>query len=202
MNPRPNAAPPSVWRRIFHFFAASVTALLALVVPLHEYMLIIGGLALLSLAVDTGRLRMGAMNRFLLRIFNPLLKTAEEGEITGATYVLIAAFFAFYFYGAQVAIPVLLFLAVGDPVSALVGMRSPGPKFWGKSPVGSVAFVAVSLIAWAILVALGYGAWSWAIVITAFIAAGVEFMPTPVDDNLTIPMVSGAHLLLMRNLGL
>jgi dolichol kinase len=181
--------------------AASAIALLALAIPEHQYMPIIGGLALLSLALDTGRLRMGSMNRFFLRAFTVLLKTAEAGEITGVTFGLIAAFFAFYFYGSEIAIPVLLFLAVGDPVSALVGMRSPGPKVRGKSPVGSVAFVASALAAWAIVVAFGYGEWSWAIVAAAVIAAAVELATLPVDDNLTIPLVAGGFLMLMRFAG-
>ena len=202
MNRRPASPPPSAWRRLFHLIAASIIALLGLAVPEPQYLAIVGALALLSLATDTARLRMAAFNQLLLRTFAPLLKTTESAQLTGATYVLIAAFFAFYFYGGAIAVPALLFLAVGDPISALAGTRAPGPRVWGKSPVGSAAFIAASLTAWAIVAALGYGAWSWAVLIAAIIAALVELMPLPIDDNLTIPLLSGASLLLLSNAGL
>lgn len=165
-------------------------------------MTLVGGGALLSLAVDLGRQRAGFVNRVYLAAFRPILKQSESSDITGATYLLIALFFAFYFFGPEVAIPVLMFVAVGDPVAALVGPRCPGPRLWGKSPLGSVAFVAASVAVWAILVALGVGTWSWAVVITAFVAATVEFSPFPLDDNLTVPLIAGGFMVLMRAVGL
>ena len=88
------------------------------------------------------------IERLFLFLFAPILKATEKEEITGATYFLLAAFFSFFFYGADVAIPVLLFVSVGDPVAGLVGARAPGPRLWGKSPVGSVAFFVAALAAW------------------------------------------------------
>ena len=202
MNRPPSATAPPTWRRLFHFVAASATTLLAFAIPETQYMLILGGGALLSLALETGRFRVGWLNRFFLRVFAPILKTSETVEITGATYFLIAAFFAFYFFGPGVAIPVLLFVSVGDPVAALVGMRAPGPRLWGKSPVGSAAFVVAALTVWAVVSALGYGQLTWAVVATAFVAAAVELAPIPVDDNLTIPLIAGAIMTLLTLAGL
>ena len=153
----PDEPPPiPVARRVFHVVACSFTTLLALAMPEHPYMLVIGGGALLGLALDTGRPRINRLNRLYLGILKPILKQSESTEITGATWFLLAAFFAFYFYGPSVAIPVLMFVAVGDPAAALVGARIPGPRIWGKSPAGSVAFIGFSLAAWAIIAALGF----------------------------------------------
>lgn len=91
-------------------------------------MTLVGGGALLSLAVDVGRQRAGMFNRVYLGIFGAILKPTEAADITGATYLLIAIFFAFYFFGMDVALPVLMFVAVGDPVAALVGPHCPGPR--------------------------------------------------------------------------
>ena len=196
----PDAIP--VGRRVFHLIAASCTTLLALAIPEPAYMTLVGGGALLSLAVDVGRQRAGFFNRVYLGIFRSILKPAEAADITGATYLLIAAFFAFYFFGMEVAVPVLMFVAVGDPAAALIGSRCPGLRIWGKSPVGILAFVAASLAIWAILVAAGFGAWSWAVAITAVVAAAVEFAPLPLDDNLTVPLVAGGFMVLLRFAGL
>ena len=179
-------------RRIFHLVAASGTTFLSLAIPEHPYMYFIGSGALLALAMEASRLRSPRLNGLYMSVFGPILKQSESAEITGATWFLIAAFFTFFFYGAEIALPVLLFVAIGDPAAALVGSRFPGPRFWQKSPSGIVAFIAAGLGVWAIICAVGYGQWSWAIVVTAAIAAAVEFAPTPIDDNLTVPLIGGA----------
>lgn len=202
MNESVGAATIPVGRRVFHLVAASCTTLLALAIPEPAYMTLVGGGALLSLAVDVGRQRAGFFNRVYLGIFRSILKPSESADITGATYLLIAAFFAFYFFGIEVALPVLMFVAVGDPAAALIGPHCPGPRVWGKSPLGSVAFVAASAAVWAILVAVGVGVWSWAVALTAVVAAAVEFAPFPLDDNLTVPLMAGGFMALMLTVGL
>ncbi len=201
---QPSRVPPQppVGRRIFHLMAASGTTLLSLAIPQHVYMLLIGGGALLALAMEASRFRVGVFNRLFMLVFAPILKQSEDSQISGATWFLIAAFFSFYFYGPEVALPVLLFVAVGDPAAALVGARTPGPRFWDKSPGGGVGFVAAALAAWAVLCGLGPGEWSWAVVIAAVVAALVELSPLPVDDNLTVPLIAGAVMTLAISLGL
>ena len=202
MNQSAGANPIPVGRRVFHLVAASCATLLSLVMPEPAYMTLVGGGALLSLAVDVSRQRAGFFNRAYMGIFSSILKPTEATDITGATYLLIAIFFAFYFFGMEVALPVLMFIAVGDPVAALIGPYSPGPRLWGKSPVGSLAFIAASMAVWAILVAAGFGAWSWAVVITAVVAAAVELAPIPLDDNLRVPLIAGGFMTLARAVGL
>ena len=92
--------------------------------------------------------------------------------------------------------PALLFVAVGDPAAALAGARAPGPRWWGKSPIGALAFIAAGLTMWTLLAALGFTAWSAAIIAGVIIAAIVELLPIPLDDNLTVPLLSGGAMLL------
>ena len=49
--------------------------------------------------------------------------------------------------------------------------------------------------------AAGLADWTWAIVAAAAFAAAVEITPIPVDDNLTIPLLSGAFLTLLTVAG-
>ena len=194
--------PPPVGRRIFHLVAATSTTLLSLAIPQHPYMFLIGAGALFGLAMEASRFRLGPLNRLFMLVFRPILKESEVAEISGATWFLVAAFFTFFFYGPEVALPCLLFIAVGDPVAALVGAQMPGPRFWGKSPGGIAVFIAAALGAWAIVCAVGFGSWSLAVIITAVAASLVEFAPTPVDDNLTVPLIGGAVMTLALGLGL
>ena len=189
-------------RRIFHLVAASGTTLLSLAIPQHPYMFLIGAGALFGLAVEASMFRVGPLNRLFMLVFAPILKESEVSEISGATWFLIAAFFTFFFYGPEIALPCLLFVAIGDPAAALVGGQLPRPRFWGKSPGGIVAFIAAALGMWAIVCAAGYGSWSLAVAVTAVVASLVEFTPTPVDDNLTVPLIGGGVMTLAISLGL
>jgi len=194
--------PPPFGRRIFHLVAATCTTLLSLAIPEHPYMFLIGSGALLALAIEASRFRVGLLNRLFMLMFAPILKHSEVSEISGATWFLIAAFFTFFFYGPEIALPVLLFVAIGDPAAALVGTHFPGPRFWGKSPSGGFAFVGAALGVWAIICALGYGQWSLAVVVAAVVSALVELAPLPVDDNLTVPLLGGGAMSLVLAAGL
>ena len=154
----------------------------------------LGALAFVALALEVTRLRVPGLNRLYLRTLSPLLKREEDRRITGATYLLIAAFLVFAFLDRDVAVACLLFLSLGDPAAALVGQRVPGPRIFGKSPGGTVAFIGVSLAVTGILVGSGVASYHWALAAGAAIAGLVELAPLPVDDNLTIPLLSGAFM--------
>ena len=124
----------------------------------------------------------------------PLLKSDEEAHVTGATYMLIAGAAVFWLFGKDVGVPVMFFLSLGDPVAAIVGRRTPGPRVLGKSPGGTVAFFAVSASVAAILVSLGAVEYHWALWVGACIAALVELAGIPPDDNLAIPLVAGTAI--------
>ena len=121
-----------------------------------------------------------------------LLKRDEDRRITGATYLLIGSFLAFLLFDKSVAIAVLLFLSLGDPAAALVGRPMPGPRVFAKSPVGTMAFIAVSLMVIGLLVFAGATEFQWIFIAGAVVAGLVELAPSPFDDNMTVPLIAGA----------
>ena len=152
---------------------------------------------LFSLGLDLMRFRSAGLNRLFLRWLAPLLKYDEDRKITGATYMLAAALIAFRAFDRQVAVLALFFLTLGDPVAALVGSRTPGPRLMGKSPGGTAAFAGVSMLAVLALSLTGGVSFHWGMLVGGLVAALVELAPVPVDDNLTIPLVSGAVMWLL-----
>ena len=78
--------------------------------------------------------------------------------------MLIAGLTAFLVFDKHVAAAAMLFLSLGDPAAALVGTRLPGPRFFGKSPGGTLAFVVVALAVCAGLVWTGVSPFSWGLV--------------------------------------
>lgn len=194
------ALPPPPWqRRLFHAVAGSLLPLFSFFVPEPYPAIIAGVLAATSLCLDLLRFRAAWLNRLFLSSLRPILKSSEDNRITGATWMLVGACLAFLLFDRTVAAAVLLYLSLGDPAAALVGQASPGPRIFGKSPVGIVAFVVVaSLVALGVVLGTAFsgsyvgGTQVFAVLFAgAVVAAVVEFLPLPVDDNLTVPLSGG-----------
>ncbi len=181
-------------RRIFHAVAGSLPPLGGLLLPDGYLIAVLGILAGSSLSLDLARLQWPWLNRQFQRWLRPLLKPAESSRITGATYLLIAALACFVIFDRHVAVAALFFLSLGDPAAALVGRPMPGPRLFGKSPIGSLAFITVALLtAWG-LTAAGVAPWHWGLAAGAVVAGLVELLPLPGDDNLYVPLLSGAAM--------
>lgn len=190
---------PPIWRRLFHFSAGSVLPVAGIFLPWLAIMILSIGLALISLGLDLSRIKLPLLNQLFLKFLSPFLKKTEDRRITGATFMLIATVAVFLVFEQTIAVVALLFLAIGDPVAALVGTRTPGPRIFGKSPGGTLAFVGVSLLVVLVLVSSGFIQYHWGFLVGAVIAAAVELAPIPLDDNLTIPLLTGTamHFMVM-----
>lgn len=152
------------------------------------------GLAGAAILLETCRFTFPNLNRVLFTYFGVLFKEKERQSITAATYMLIASVGAFLFLEKSLAILSLLFLSVGDSSAALVGSRYGRARFFGKSLEGSLVLFAISaLIGWLFLLT-GQVSPYWPILVGAAVAATVELLPLPLDDNLTIPLFAGATM--------
>lgn len=193
---RSDATPP-IWRRLFHLTFGSIVPVVGIFSSWSFLVVVAGVLALAGLGLDLARFRSVTLNRLFLHWMAPLLKIGEDYRITGATYMMVAGFFAFLLFDQAVAVTALLFLSIGDPVAALVGRRMIGPRIFGKSPLGTLAFIGVSFLVVTILVSSSVIQYHWGLLAGAVVAGLVELAPMPLDDNLTIPLLSGAvmHLL-------
>ena len=187
-------------RRVFHALAASILPVGALLLPLP----LVQGLALVVVltlvAAEAARRLSPRMNRLFVGAFGRMMRPAEEqGRITGATYLACASLVALLLYPPSVAALALLFHAWGDPAAAMVGsrfgrLRLPplgGRSRQRKSLEGSLAFLGVSLVVSAVLWASGELHVFWPAALGALVAAVVELLPLPVDDNVAVPLVSG-----------
>ena len=185
-------------RRLFHIATASSIPIAFLY--LSDALVLWGLIALSVLAVlgEVARLVWSQANDLMLRLL-PLFKPSERHLITGATYMLLAATLVILVFDKPVAILALLFLAVGDPMAALVGGRVRKGRVFGKSLAGTTAFVVFAGAA-GVLATLHPGVpLAWWFVPGLLVAAVVELLPVPVDDNVTVPVAGASvmHLLAM-----
>lgn len=176
--------------------------LLGLVVPIlylftsRNFAIIgVGGLVALALGAELLKVLVPSVRATFLRIFSPILRSQEQkGGPTGATYFLIGSFLCVLFFDKTLAIVCLCFLTLGDLCAALIGKQWGRIKLFSrKSLEGSLACFVVC-IAVALLMRLHP-----AVAITgALVATVVELLPIGVDDNITMPLISGfaMHLLI------
>ena len=177
--------------------ACSVIPALGIFLSETAMVILLAVLSGLALMVETARLMFPKLNHLLVAWLRPLLKETEDRRITGATYIAVSALVAFLIFDKRVAFMALFFLALGDPVAALVGSRIGGYRVFGKSPWGALAFVVVALAMAGVLSAAGVVSFHWALAAGAGVAAVVELVPFFLDDNVTIPLVAGAAMTLM-----
>lgn len=148
----------------------------------------VGGLVALALGAELLKVLVPSVRATFLRIFSPILRSQEQkGGPTGATYFLIGSFLCVLFFDKTLAIVCLCFLTLGDLCAALIGKQWGRIKLFSrKSLEGSLACFVVC-IAVALLMRLHP-----AVAITgALVATVVELLPIGVDDNITMPLISG-----------
>lgn len=176
--------------------------LLGLVVPILYFftsrdLIIIGVGALLTLALAAELLKgvVPGVRVIFLRIFSPILRSQEQkGGLTGSTYFLIGSFLCILFFDKTLAIVCLCFLTLGDLCAALIGKQWGRIKLFSrKSLEGSLACFVVCTAA-----ALLIGLHPVVAIAGALVATLIELLPIGVDDNVTIPLISGLamHLLI------
>jgi dolichol kinase len=129
-----------------------------------------------------------ARYHFLTRT-RTLLRAHERRRMAGATWMALAYFLALLLFPKAVAVLAMLYAALGDAAAALVGRRWGRHRApWGKSAEGLAA-------AFAVMLALGWampGVPLAAAVVGAAVAALLEFLPLPLDDNLVVVLGGGA----------
>lgn len=154
----------------------------------------LGAVALLAIVLDIVRLRLGVFRDLFLRMFQTLIRRHEVRSMAGATYLLGAAFLTVLLFPRPVAIAALYFAVVGDAVAALAGRGFGRTRLpWGKSLEGTLAFLGASILLGGLTPGLPWGA----AIAGAAVATLAEALPLPIDDNLTIPLASGAVMILL-----
>ena len=139
-----------------------------------------------TVAIDLLRLSDHRLRKFFLRLFRSLIRPHEEEHLLGSTHYMIAALLSVVVFDHEIAIAALAFLVLGDAAAAIIGKRFGTPMFWGKSPQGSFACFAVCLgLGWLLLPS------PWLALVGAVTATVAEAMPSPLDDNMRVPIFGG-----------
>ncbi|MBI1861982.1 MAG: phosphatidate cytidylyltransferase [Deltaproteobacteria bacterium] len=170
---------------LYNFFLTEAQALLVLGV--------VGGAGILF---DLARLKIPTVHRFALAHFGGLMRREELRSLTGNSYFILGLFVVVALFPRPIVSLSVLYLALGDPIAALVGTRWGKTKISGKKSVeGAIANFAVAFLATVLFAAATQLPHPWVLAIVGATCSVIaELAPLGIDDNLTIPVISGALL--------
>jgi dolichol kinase len=156
--------------------------------------------AAVLLIIEWLRFRSIAVNRWLMARLVLFFREEEVNRLTGATFYMIGSGLTLAFFPAEIAITAILFLAIGDPVAALVGKWKGKHRFWGKSLEGNLCCLVVCLLI-GLLSSQFQRDLSVTVAVTGAVFAFIfETLPWPVNDNITIPVGSAAAMMVLQSL--
>ena len=182
-------------RSVFHILGVAIAPTVSLFVPSKVFLVGMAIVTGLFMAFESARFTDRKLNRWFFRYCLRLLRGNEASRLTGVTYVMVATLVCFLAFSHEKAIIAMAFLAVGDPLSGLIG---PWGRWWwkGKTFEGHLAFLIPSLAAgWALSHYL-FGLSPVIPVVGAVVATAIHALPLPVNDNLSIPVAAGAAMAL------
>ncbi len=146
-------------------------------------------LTIFSISLEILRKRNERLKIAFNRLFSLMLREDEKnGQITGASWLLIGFIMTISIYPKDIAVPAIIFLTIGDSFSALIGKLLPVGQIGSKHISGSIAGLIASLI---VVFYLNQNISILVLFLGATIAMFVELIPSRVNDNLTIPIISG-----------
>lgn len=157
---------------------------------------------ILFVPLDVLRQSKGALNELVVHAFRPIMRKNELNKLAGTTYLLTGVLVLVLFFPRPIVSLSLLFLAFADPIASFVGIKWGKDKIFGhKSIQGFVAAYFVCAIACFVFLMSNNLLMDHIIVVSllaGLVGALAELVPiAKLDDNLTLPLVSAAGLLVI-----
>lgn len=146
-------------------------------------------LVIFSISLEILRNRNKRLKIVFNRLFSFMLRDNEKnGQLTGATWLLIGFIATISIYPRDIAVPAIIFLTIGDSFAAIIGKLLPVGQIGSKHISGSMAGLIASLI---VVSYLNQNISILVLFLGATVAMFIELIPSRVNDNLTIPIISG-----------
>jgi phytol kinase len=205
-----------IGRKIIHIFALGylvVYFVFAVEFSHRVGLLALAGLLVVQIVLEYVRLQL-KLNLPLLKYLNNFHRYSEENSLGGELYFLLGVLVSLSVFETAIAVAAVLMTVFGDMAAALVGRRygriRPAVFGGNKSLEGAAAGLLANLVVgflfllsieaagpwWQALMqdaATGLGGLQlWPVVVAMALAATVvELTISKIDDNLTIPVISG-----------
>jgi diacylglycerol kinase (CTP) len=165
---------------------------------------IVLGIALSGFVMDITRARYPLVNHFVIKIMGPLMRRSEKDGMSGFPFYALGVSLALFFYSRNIAILSVMFLVFSDPLSSFFGVLYGKDKIMpNKSLQGAVAgFFTCYLIT--LFYTMNHATLGNHILVFAVVAGLIGALSElvsafNVDDNLTIPVLSGLGMTVLNH---
>jgi diacylglycerol kinase (CTP) len=159
---------------------------------------ILFGVAAFGFIVDFARLKFPAINKIVMLFMGPFMRESERTSLSGFPFYSLGVAISLFMFSEKIAILAILFLVFSDPISSYFGILYGKDKILpNKSLQGTVAGYLCCYIVTLIYGMIFTEPTIQLLIFAIFggiIGALSELLSELVDDNLTIPVVSGAGL--------
>jgi dolichol kinase len=180
-------------RKIYHLLGGLFIIAAYIVLGRERGLPALAALTAAATATDLSRFVFPKFNDFMFRHFRAFIRESERNTITGTPWYLMGMLGSLFLFSLPVAVCSIIFLACGDVSATVVGERWGKTKISGiKSLEGTIAFFAASLLSGAVAGVYWQGLPFPVVAAGALTASVVEILPLKLNDNLTIPIISGA----------
>jgi diacylglycerol kinase (CTP) len=161
-------------------------------------------LAIAGFAIDFLRKKYRPLNSIVLKVMGPLMRRSEKEGMTGLPFYALGCSLSLYFYDRDIAILSIMFLVFSDPISSFFGVLYGKDKLLpNKSLQGAVAgFFTCYLICLFYTMntsTIGMHILTFSIICGVIGSASELISAFNVDDNLTIPVLSGLGMTLLNH---
>lgn len=190
------------WHIVFGSVCVAIYYFMDVEIRFWGYFAIIA--AALGFGSDLLRLHYKSFNTMVLKIMGPLMRSSERDSFSGLPFYALGVGLSIILFNEQIAVLSILFLVFADPIASYVGINFGKDKILpNKSLQGTIAAFAICSIL-TVLFCMSSGVGEVKLIIFSTLAGLVGAMSElasafNIDDNLTIPVLSGAGLSILNH---
>lgn len=154
---------------------------------------LIGIVCLCFIALDISRFISRQTQELLTVKVKSIFRKGEEKKFSSMTIFLISTFICVLLFEIEIAVTTLVFLTFGDMYSKIFGLAYGRHKLFEKTIEGSLAYIGA-------VITFGYIIYTTVdislpvLIIGGIAATFSEFFPLGMNDNFTVPIISGAAM--------
>jgi dolichol kinase len=192
-------------RRVWHVLTGSVCITINALweIDFNVWGTIALSIAALGFFVDFKRFKSDRLNRKFERYFGPLLRKSERLSFSGLPFYALGVGVSCFAYSENTATLAILFLIFADPMASIFGVYYgkdrllPNKTLQGTIAAFITCFV-VTIIYLSIIQVQSHNIIIFTFLVSIFGALSELLSAFNIDDNLTIPVVSGLAITVLN----
>jgi diacylglycerol kinase (CTP) len=195
-----------ILRKLWHITTGSIGLLIFIRSSESQkfWAFLILAIAVSGFLIDFIRNRIPVFNTIVIKMMGPLMRRSEKEGFSGLPFYALGISFSLFFYSRNIAIVSCMFLVFSDPISSFFGVLYGKDKILpNKSLQGAVAgFFTCYIITLFYAMntsTLGVHLLVFSIIAGLIGSASELVSAFNIDDNLSIPVLSGLGMTLLNN---